>query len=320
MITRDRISAQYEARRASPSQPPLKINLFKGYEVLAVARCCANLRHQGSVINVECVMLGDSLLTTHLGYETTALDHHVSQHLFLRVFNEHIHEIRLALDSIANDNFTPYLVADMPFGSVIHVDNALRHGERMLCNGAEVLKIETYSADILDTVEELSASGYLVMGHIGYTPQVGGRKSRGTTLDDALQIYDQARRVRDAGAVGLVLEGVSTVVNGRLSLPDPHGIPIYSIFSGRPQYSGLSLNVWDSVVKPGFNARFFPPTAMLGAQDVPNGYTVSVIEECMEQLLRLVIANEWPPERRHAMGEADLNRLMEIDPWHSTGK
>lgn len=97
MITRGRIKVQYEARHASPSRSPLKINLFKGYEVFAVASCLANLRQQGIVINVECVMLGDSLLTTHLGYETTALENNACQHLFLRVFNEHIHEIRIAL-------------------------------------------------------------------------------------------------------------------------------------------------------------------------------------------------------------------------------
>ena len=320
MITREGIRAQYEARRANHGHAPLKINLFKGYEVVAVARCFDRMLQEGVVIDVECIMLGDSLLTTHLGYETTALDNYASQHLFLRVFNEHIHEIRIALDSVGCNGFNPYLIADMPFGSAIHVDGALRHSELMLRSGAEVLKIETYNADVLDTVEELSASGYLVMGHIGYSPQIGGRKSRGTTLDDALQIFDQARRVRDAGAIALVLEGISTIVNERLSYPNAQGIPIYSIFSGKPQYSGLSLNVWDSVVRPEFKARFFPPTAVLAAQDVPGRYSVSVIEDCMERLLRLVAAGLWPPERKHSMTEADLSRLMDVEPWHRTSK
>jgi ketopantoate hydroxymethyltransferase len=315
VITRDRIKKQYESRQLASLSVPLKINLFKGYETTALSNTVARLSTENALFTLDCIMLGDSLLTTHLGYETTVLRDTEAQSLFLRVFNDNLHEIRVTLDGLRRACFDPYLIADMPFGSAAHVDSALLNAETMSRYGADVLKIETINSEVINIVEELSASGYLVMGHVGYTPQAGGAKSRGTTMTDALEIFAQARRLRDAGAVALVLEGVSTLVNECLSKPDPNGLPVYSIFSGRTPLTGLSVNVWDCVIKPNFAARFFPPSAILSAEEVPLHYTPEVIEQCLENLLRSILRGEWPIDRAHSMSTNEIASLKEFQPW-----
>lgn len=264
---------------------------------------------------VDCVMLGDSLLSTHFKFGDTILDTRNEQRLFLKAFVAHLDEIKKALDGLIGPKFAPYLIADMPFGTAIQVESALRNAEFMCRYGANVVKLEAFSDDVLDVIEELSSSGYTVMGHIGYTPQVGGRKSRGVTYQDAVDLCKMARRVRDAGAQALVLEGVASRVHAALSKYSPKGIPTYGIFSGRAVPGGLSINVWDAVVRPGFKARFFPPTAQLVESEVPHGYSQALVAEKIKEVLRLIYSGAWPLERVSEWSADEVAQFEGSSPW-----
>ena len=59
------------------------------------------------------------------------------------------------------------------------------------------------------------------MGHIGLTPQsatkLGGFRAQGRTADAALQLYDDALALQEAGCFALVLEAVPAPVAARIT-------------------------------------------------------------------------------------------------------
>lgn len=56
-----------EQSKESRETPRLKINLYRDYEVAAVASSAMKLLKEGLPCRVECVMVSDSYLMTHMG-------------------------------------------------------------------------------------------------------------------------------------------------------------------------------------------------------------------------------------------------------------
>lgn len=96
---------------------------------------------------------------------------------------------------------------------------------------------------------------------------------------------DHARLARDVGSIALVLERVNELVNQCLCRPSLYSIPVYSIFSGQPDWGGQSLNVWDSIFKPDFAGSFFPDTATKTRADFPACYTEEALTKSMYELM-----------------------------------
>lgn len=202
----------------------------------------------------------------------------------------------------------------MPDGSVSGGEVALRSADRMRSAGADVVKLEVHSEAVVAVIERLAREGFRVMAHLGYTPQGGGSGRVGGSLDGARALFASARHVRDAGAESIVLEKVDEFVH-RALVDRPGALPSYAIFSGKSERGGQSLNIWDSVFKPGFNARYFPPTARDTISAFPAAYSVETIAERIEALLSLTAAGEFPLSPPTALLPEDLRELLSIDPW-----
>ena len=77
-----------------------------------------------------------------------------------------------------------------------------------------------------DTVRRLTDEKIPVMGHLGFIPNkstwYGGIRAIGKTADEALQLWDQFRRLEDAGAFGVECElipaDVMSEINQRTGL------------------------------------------------------------------------------------------------------
>ena len=119
--------------------------------------------------------------------------------------------------SVARGAKTPFLLADMPFGShepslELGVTNALR---LMREGGMEAVKIEG-GKDVLPLVTRLVDIGVPVMGHVGLTPQrvsaLSGFRIQGKTAESALRIVQDARALQAAGAFAILLEAVPAPV------------------------------------------------------------------------------------------------------------
>jgi len=180
--------------------------------------------------DVDMILVGDSLGNVVLGHSSTTpvtMDDMVT----------HTAAVRRGLTGGA-----PLLIGDMPFGSYLTVEDALRNGARLVKEGgADVIKLEGGSR-VAWMVRALTDAGIPVIGHIGLTPQTavqqGGLGMQGKSANLAKDIFDSAADLQDAGAVCLVLECVPSEVSALLT--STLRIPTIGIGAG-PKCSGQVL-------------------------------------------------------------------------------
>ena len=119
------------------------------------------------------------------------------------------------------------VVADMPFGSYQESPTqAFRSAAYLVAQGADAVKLEG-GAVMAQTVQYLVQRGIPVLAHVGLMPQyvnaMGGYLAQGKTPEAAAAILADAKALEQAGAFGVVLEGVMEAVGAditaQLSIP-----------------------------------------------------------------------------------------------------
>lgn len=304
-----------EQSKESRETPRLKINLYRDYEVAAVASSAMKLLKEGLPCRVECVMVSDSYLMTHMGQSATALETPAAQAEFFDTMKDLTKEVAGEVSRSFPANIRPFVLADMPDGSTADAESAIKNASQMLAVGADAVKLEIFSSDRFEIVNALTNAGIPVISHLGYTPQNGENRSVGNSIEEALDLFAKARMARYAGSIGLVLERVNEFVNQCLCRPSLHGIPSYSIFSGQSDWGGQSLNVWDSIIKPEFKNSFFPDTATKTRADFPECYTKETLAASMYELMRQAITLAYPRSPVSKLSQADLRQVICTDPW-----
>jgi 3-methyl-2-oxobutanoate hydroxymethyltransferase len=148
---------------------------------------------------VDAILVGDSMGTTVLGYDTT-----------LPVTIDQVADRTAAVARGAEDAL---VIADLPFLGV-GVDRAtsVEHAGRMLKEAdADAVKLES-GPHTVDLTRHLVDLGIPVMAHVGLTPQrvrqLGGYRQQGADDETATEIRECARDHADAGAFAVVLEHV----------------------------------------------------------------------------------------------------------------
>lgn len=115
--------------------------------------------------------------------------------------------------AVVRGSYHSVVIVDMPFGSYeASKEQAFESAAYLLKQtGAAAVKLEGGEA-MAETVEFLNSRGIPVMGHVGLTPQavnvLGGYMARGRTDAEAEKIVSDAIALDQAGAFGIVLEGV----------------------------------------------------------------------------------------------------------------
>ncbi|CAG8492253.1 117_t:CDS:2 [Ambispora leptoticha] len=119
--------------------------------------------------------------------------------------------------AVARGAKSPFLVADMPFGSyemgsVDAVKNAIRFIKEA---NMEAVKLEG-GIEIAETIQKITSVGIPVMGHVGLTPQrrtsLGGFRVQGNTAKKALKLLEDAKALQEAGCFAIVLEAIPEMV------------------------------------------------------------------------------------------------------------
>jgi 3-methyl-2-oxobutanoate hydroxymethyltransferase len=114
------------------------------------------------------------------------------------------------------------VIVDMPFGSYQESpQQAFTNAAKMLAaSGADGVKFEG-GAVMASTIEFLVQRGIPVLAHVGLMPQyvntMGGFKAQGMTEESAERIVGDARAHEQAGAFGIVLEGLAEAVSRRIT-------------------------------------------------------------------------------------------------------
>jgi 3-methyl-2-oxobutanoate hydroxymethyltransferase len=141
------------------------------------------------------------------------------------------------------------LVADMPFLSYqISTEEAIRNAGRFIVEAsADIIKVEASAAQ-LPTIKALNDAGIPVMAHIGLRPQTiaktGKLKAEATAATQAYELILLAEQMVRAGAITLLLEGVSREVAAIIT--ERTQIPVIGCGSG-PDCDGQVLLISDII-------------------------------------------------------------------------
>jgi 3-methyl-2-oxobutanoate hydroxymethyltransferase len=148
---------------------------------------------------VDLVLVGDSAANVVLGYDRTDL---VS-----------MEEMIMLGKAVRRGLSTPLMIADMPMGSYEASDElAVINAQRLIKEtGAQTVKLEAGGVSAR-RAKAIVAAGIPVMGHLGLTPQtataLGGYKAQGKSAKAAIQMYDDAFALQEAGCFAVVFEAV----------------------------------------------------------------------------------------------------------------
>ena len=210
---------------------------------MAVTAYDAAMARYADEAGVDLILVGDSVGTTQLGYETTvpvtldAMVHHSA--------------------AVSRAKPNALVVADIPFG-VAHDDfSALLNACRRLMQegGVEAVKIEG-EASMAPALERLVRAGIPVLGHIGLLPQnfhqLGGYRKFGRSDVEKSKLLDDALAFEKAGCFAVLCEMTDGTVAGTIA--NELQVPLIGIGSG-PHCDGQILVCNDLL---GFNAGYVP--------------------------------------------------------------
>jgi 3-methyl-2-oxobutanoate hydroxymethyltransferase len=170
---------------------------------------------------VEILLVGDSLGTVVLGYEST---------LPVTV-DDILHHTR----AVTRARPAALVVADMPFMSYQVSDEqaVLNAGRLVKEGGADAVKLEG-GERVAPAVRRMIEAGIPVMGHLGLTPQsvlaFGGYKVQARGEADQERLLRDARLLEQAGCFSLVLEGIPARLGAQVTREV--GIPTIGIGAG----------------------------------------------------------------------------------------
>ncbi len=203
---------------------------------------------------IPCVLVGDSLAMTMLGYEST----------IPVTLEQMLHHTAAVVRGVKN----ALVITDLPFMSYqASIEQALISGGRALKEaGADAVKVEGGEMRA-ETIRALTGNGIPVLGHIGILPQsvksAGGYKVQGKTDESVQQLLADAHAVAAAGAFAVVLEGMPSDVAGEITAAID--IPTIGIGAG-PLCDGQVLVVNDVLgLTTGHVPKFAKRYAELGA-------------------------------------------------------
>jgi 3-methyl-2-oxobutanoate hydroxymethyltransferase len=239
---------------------------------------------------IDLILVGDSLAQVVLGQDST---------LAVTV-EEMLHHLR----AVRRATRRALLVADLPFGSYhLGETEALRTSVRYLKEGgAEAVKIEG-GRKRSALIRRLLDAEIPVLGHIGLTPQsvhaFGGYRVQGKSFESASELLDDAQAVEDAGAFGLVLEGIprelAAVITKRLR------IPTIGIGAG-PDCDGQILVLHDLL-----GLSFAPPAKFVR----PYANLADALREAFARFRDDVQAGRYPDDRESYHWPASLREQFQ---------
>ena len=153
---------------------------------------------------VDLVLVGDSGAMTVLGYPSTVA--------------VTLDELMVLAKAVRRGLTTPFMVADLPFGSYeVSDQQAVETAFRFVKEaGADAVKLEGGGEVSVARARAIVQAGIPVMGHVGLTPQtstaLGGYRAQGRTAEAAAEVARQALALQEAGCFSVVFEAIPSAV------------------------------------------------------------------------------------------------------------
>ncbi|HZC00778.1 MAG TPA: 3-methyl-2-oxobutanoate hydroxymethyltransferase [Gammaproteobacteria bacterium] len=223
---------------------------------------------------IDVLLVGDSLGMVLQGWETT---------LKVKLADMIYH-----CSHVSRGIERALVLGDMPFMSYASPSQALHNAARLMSEGgAQAVKLEG-GAWLAETVRLLSERGVPVCAHLGLLPQsihkLGGYRVQGRGAEAAAQIQEDARILKEAGAVMLVLECVPRTLAAEITAA-LEGIPVIGIGAGSG-CDGQVLVLYDMLGISGKSPKF--------SKDFLASH--NTIKAAIEDYVRSVKAGEFPAQ------------------------
>jgi len=193
---------------------------------------------------IDSILVGDSLGMVIKGQQNT-----------IGVEN---FEIAYHVKAVRKGAPSPFLIADMPFGSYqTSLEKGMENAVALMKAGAEAVKVEG-GEEVAPFIAKLVSFGIPVVGHVGLTPQYvnkfGGFGKRGKTKEEREFIKKSAIIVEEAGADMIVLESVPDKLAAEIT--QELKIPTIGIGAGK-ETDGQVLVLYDLLgMDKDFNPSF----------------------------------------------------------------
>jgi len=241
---------------------------------------------------VDCILVGDSLGMTTLGYKTTIP---VTMDDMIR------HS-----EAVSKGAKKAFLIGDMPYMSYqISNEEAVRNAGRFICAGMDCVKVE---GAMVERIKAITDSGIMVMSHLGLTPhtraKLGGYRVQGKTAQQAEIILEQALALQNAGCNFLLLEGMpresAEMITKELS------IPVYGIGAG-DKVDGQLVIFHDLVgLFWEFKSKFVKRYCEAG----------QIMQNALTDYTKEVRTGQFPSEENfYAIKEEELEKLLGGGNW-----
>ncbi len=202
------------APRAKITAPAVVALKRKGEPIAVVTAYDFPTARLADQAGVEILLVGDSVGTVVLGYDST----------LPVTMEDMLHHTR----AVTRAKPSAMVVGDMPFMSYqASPEQAVLNAGRFVQEaGADAIKLEG-GARVVEAVRRIVEAGIPVMGHLGLTPQsvlaFGGYKVQARGEADQERLLADARALEGAGCFSLVLEGIparlGAVVSRELHIP-----------------------------------------------------------------------------------------------------
>jgi len=196
------------APRAKITAPAIVALKRKGEPIAVVTAYDFPTARFADQAGVEIVLVGDSLGTVVLGYDST----------LPVTMEDMLHHTR----AVSRAKPSALVVGDMPFMSYqVSTEQAVANAGRLVQEGgADAIKLEG-GARVVTAVQRIVEAGIPVMGHLGLTPQsvlaFGGYKVQARGEADQERLIEDGRALEAAGCFSLVLEGIPARLGATVS-------------------------------------------------------------------------------------------------------
>lgn len=201
--------ARTGAKRRAKITAPAIVDMKRRGEVVSVVTAydypTARLADEAGV---EIVLVGDSVGTVVLGYEST----------LPVTMEDMLHHTK----AVTRAKPSALVVGDMPFMSYqAGVEQAVINAGRFVQEaGADAVKLEG-GERVAESVRRIVEAGIPVMGHLGLTPQsvlaFGGYKVQARGEADQERLLREAKLLEASGCFSIVLEGIPAKLGALVS-------------------------------------------------------------------------------------------------------
>lgn len=196
------------AKRPKITAPAVVALKRKGEPITVVTAYDFPTARLADEAGVEVLLVGDSLGTVVLGYDST----------LPVTMADMLHHTK----AVTRARPSALVVGDMPFMSYqASAEQAVMNAGRLIQEGgADAVKLEG-GARVRDAAKRIVEAGIPVMGHLGLTPQsvlaFGGYKVQARGEADQEQLLADAKALEAAGCFALVLEGIPAKLGAHVS-------------------------------------------------------------------------------------------------------